>query len=145
MIVRSITAGPFTLYAFLNASSKDFLSVALKPFAPNAWASFTKSVLRSSVVFENLPSKKIFCHCLTMPRAWLLKITIVTGTLYVTAVASSFKHIPKLPSPVIRTLLVFVAIELPIAAPRPNPIVPRPPDVIHVRLFLNLKNCAAQH
>jgi acetolactate synthase-1/2/3 large subunit len=46
---------------------------------------------------------------------------------------------PKLPSPVNRTVFFSpLPMQLPIAAPIPNPMVPSPPEVANVRGFLNL-------
>ena len=51
--------------------------------------------------------------------------------MLLTAVANSLQFIPKLPSPaMLNTVLSGLATLTPIAAPKPNPIVPSPPDEI---------------
>ncbi|OPX97570.1 MAG: hypothetical protein A4E60_03223 [Syntrophorhabdus sp. PtaB.Bin047] len=78
-----------------------------------------------------------------MPRKPLLRMTTLTGRLYWTAVASSCMFICMLPSPAISTTRDFgKATWAPMAAGNPYPIVPRPPDVRHVRGLRNLKNWA---
>ena len=56
-----------------------------------------------------------------------MKMTTVTGAPIETAVANSFKFMPKLPSPVISTVLQPEPTDAPMAAPKPKPIVPSPP------------------
>ena len=73
------------------------------------------------------------CHCSTIPRLLSLIMTVIIGSLSSTAVASACSVITKLPSPSKSTTGTSGFANLaPIAAGRPNPIVPRPVEVIHV-------------
>jgi hypothetical protein len=71
-----------------------------------------------------------------MPSTQLFIRITTTGSPCITPVAISFIFMWKLPSPVNSTVLPLpTATDAPFAAPTPNPIVPRPPEVRNVRGF----------
>src|SRR3989304_6957442 len=79
-----------------------------------------------------------------MPMYLLVRLTILTGRRYCLQVESSCRHIWIDDSPVTHaTVAPGFAICTPIAAGRPKPIVPRPPELIQDRGLSNLLNCAA--
>src|SRR4026209_765426 len=79
-----------------------------------------------------------------MPMYLLFRLTILIGRRGCLQVESSCKHIWIEASPVTQaTVAPGLASCTPIAAGRPNPMVPRPPEVIQRRGWLNLENCAA--
>ena len=78
-----------------------------------------------------------------MPRTPLFISSITRGIFSCTAVASSLRHMPKLPSPVTSTVRCPVAIWAPMAAPMPKPMVPRPPLEMNRRFSLNSQVWAA--
>jgi hypothetical protein len=73
-------------------------------------------------------------HWRTMPRKLLFSTNIFTGMRFAATVASSWMFIWKLPSPSISTNgLSGLANQAPMAAGRPKPMVPSPPELIHCR------------
>ena len=79
-----------------------------------------------------------------MPRYWLFSRQMITGVPCTIAVAISWIFIWKPPSPVTQTTsLSRFPIFAPIAAGKPNPIVPSPPEVIIWRFSSMSKYCVA--
>jgi hypothetical protein len=69
-----------------------------------------------------------------MPRKLLLSTNIFSGMALAATVASSWMFIWKLPSPSISsTGRSGRANQAPIAAGKPNPMVPSPPELTHCR------------
>ena len=66
-----------------------------------------------------------------------------TGMWLSAAVIISAMSMAKDPSPVTRMEGLPVASATPFAAPRPKPIVPRPPEVMNVLGFVKRRYCAA--
>src|SRR2546425_9269293 len=78
-----------------------------------------------------------------MPMYLLFRLTILIGSRYCLQVESTCRHIWIDDSPVTQdTVAPGLAGCTPIAAGRPKPIVPRPPELIQRRGSSNLKNCA---
>src|SRR4026209_2798064 len=79
-----------------------------------------------------------------MPMYLLLRLMILIGRRYCLQVESSCRHIWIEDSPVTQgTVAPGFAICAPIAAGRPKPIVPRPPELIQRRGFAKWKYWAA--
>ncbi|OPZ95237.1 MAG: hypothetical protein BWY72_02205 [Bacteroidetes bacterium ADurb.Bin416] len=75
-----------------------------------------------------------------MPRNLLFKMMILTAALYSMMVPNSWMVIWMPPSPVNRqTSRSGEPMAAPIAAGKPKPMVPNPPDVTRLRLLCNLK------
>jgi len=65
-----------------------------------------------------------------MPSILLLRTTTMTGRSSSTLVARLFSVMPKLPSPAMSTIGTSgLAALAPMAAGKPQPIVPRPPEL----------------
>src|SRR5207302_10055929 len=79
-----------------------------------------------------------------MPMYLLFRLMILIGSRYCLQVESSCRHIWIEDSPVTQaTVDPGFASCTPIAAGRPKPMVPRPPELIQRRGLSNLYNCAA--
>ncbi|MBA7714738.1 hypothetical protein ES703_123770 [subsurface metagenome] len=155
--MKSIRTGFFVFIASISAPSTSLFFSILRPIAEYASASLTKSGTKGGQfspgplqIFGHLSTrfrqvaeyrllKKNSCHCLTIPRYPLLRIAILMGSSCWLIVAISWIFICMLPSPAISiTVASGCAICAPIAAGRPYPMVPRPPDVINCRGLVNL-------
>ena len=86
--------------------------------------------------------KKVSCHCLTMPRKWLFIRTIFTpipDCIQFPAPVYSSGILRRLQSPRPRAPDCRFSSD---AAGSPNPMVPNPPEVTQLLLFLNLEYLA---
>ena len=79
-----------------------------------------------------------------MPRARLSRMSTFTGTPLMAAVAISWEFIWNDPSPATQTTWSSGQPKAaPMAAGKPKPMVPRPPEEMNVRGFSRSMNCAA--
>ena len=145
-MMTSRKAGPSKLR---NSSStvgtSSFLSSRFAYWNPSASAVFTKFFFLSDLsLAESRPLKKSRCHCMTIPSPKLFSTMILIGRSYVVTVSNSPRFMRILASPsTSMTILSGRANCAPMAAGRPNPMVPMLPEVSQRRGSRKSEYCAA--